>query len=120
MRICILLASIALLPVPSLLASLSIRVSGITQHSDFTLVDPAHPAHAGDVIVIYLAGMGATNPAVASGQPSPSVEPLARVVVQPTVSVDGQNASIIYAGLTPGFAGLFQINFEVPVSVRSG
>jgi uncharacterized protein (TIGR03437 family) len=92
----------------------------IAQHSDFSLVNVDHPAKPGEYLVMYLAGMGATSPAVPSGQPSPRLEPLARVMDQPTVTVDGQNAPIIYAGLTPGAAGLYQINFQVPLSSHSG
>ena len=87
----------------------------IAQHSDFSLVAADHPAKPGEYLVMYLAGMGATNPTVPSGQPSPAVEPLARVMTQPAVTVDGQNAAIVYAGLTPGAAGLYQINFQVPL-----
>jgi uncharacterized protein (TIGR03437 family) len=65
---------------------------------------------------MYLAGMGATNPGVSSGAASPQ----ASVTVPPTVTVDGQMASFIYAGLTPGLAGLYQINFQVPAGARSG
>ena len=92
----------------------------IAQHSDFSLVNADHPAKPGEYLIMYLAGMGATNPAVPSGQPSPTLEPLARVMLQPTVTVDGQNAVVIYAGLTPGAAGLYQINFQVPPSAHSG
>ena len=92
----------------------------IAQHSDFSLVNSDHPAKPGEYLVMYLAGMGQTSPAVPSGQPSPTTEPLARVMMQPTVTVDGQNAAIIYAGLTPGAAGLYQINFQVPSSAHSG
>ena len=40
--------------------------------------------------------------------------------VQPTVSVDGQDAMISFAGLTPGRIGLYQINFQVPPGARAG
>ena len=92
----------------------------IAQHSDFSLVDATRPAKPGEYLVIYLVGMGATNPSVASGQAAPSTEPLARVTVTPTLTIGGQNASIVYAGLTPGFAGLYQINFQVPDGLKSG
>ena len=91
----------------------------IAQHSDFTLVDAAHPAKPNEALVIYLSGMGATNPPVATGQQSP-VSPLAMVTVQPTVTVDGQPANVAFAGLTPGGIGLYQINFAVPSNARAG
>ena len=69
-------------------------------------------------MIIYLAGMGATNPSVASGVPTPSQ--LVPTVVQPTVTLDSQDASIVYAGLTPTGIGLYQIDFTVPTNARSG
>ena len=92
----------------------------IAQHTDLhaTYVDAAHPAKPNEVIVIYLAGMGATNPPVASGQPAPS--PPAVVVTQPVVTIGGEKAQVQFAGLTPGSVGLYQINFRVPPDARSG
>jgi uncharacterized protein (TIGR03437 family) len=93
----------------------------IAQHSaDFSLVDAAHPAKPGEILIAYLVGMGSTLPAVASGQSSPTREPLARVTTPATLTIDGQTANILYAGLTPGAAGLYQINFQVPATARTG
>ncbi len=89
----------------------------IAQHGlDYSLVTAANPAKPGEYLVIYLAGMGATNPSVTSG----AISPQASVTLQPTVTVGGQTAAVIYAGLTPGFAGLYQINFQVPTSAQTG
>ena len=93
----------------------------IAQHSaDFSLVTSSHPAKPGEYLVMYLVGMGATNPSVASGAPSPSSAPLATVVLEPTVTVGGQAATVAFAGLTPGFVGLYQVNFQVPTGASSG
>ncbi len=93
----------------------------IAQHgADSSSVDSNHPAKPGEVLVIYLSGMGPTNPSVKSGAPAPSSEPLARVTIQPTVTVDGQNATVQFAGLSPGFVGLYQVNFQVPSNAKSG
>ena len=92
----------------------------IAQHLDFTLVDATHPAKPGEVLTIYLDGMGATNPSVGTGQAAPSSEPLARAVTQPVVTVDGNNADVLFAGLTPGAVGLYQINLRVPANAKSG
>ncbi len=87
----------------------------IAQHSaDFSLVSSANPAKPGEYLVMYLVGMGATNPSVSSGAPSPSSAPLATVVLEPTVTVGGQASTVAFAGLTPGFVGLYQVNFQVP------
>ena len=93
----------------------------IAQHgANSAYVTANSPAKPGEVVVIYLSGMGATNPAVKSGQPAPSSEPLARVTNQPTVTLDGQTASVQFAGLSPASVGLYQINFVVPKGARTG
>ena len=92
----------------------------IAQHSaDFSLVSTANPAKPGEYLVMYLVGMGGTNPPVTSGAASPS-SPLAKVTAQPVVTVDSQGSTVAFAGLTPGFVGLYQINFQVPTGAKSG
>jgi uncharacterized protein (TIGR03437 family) len=89
----------------------------IAQHGlDYSLVNAGHPAKPGEYLIMYLAGMGATNPSVPSG----AISPAAPVTSQPTVTVDGQMAAVVYAGLTPGSAGLYQINFQVPANAQTG
>jgi uncharacterized protein (TIGR03437 family) len=85
--------------------------------SDVTATSPAKP---GEYVVIYLLGMGPTNPSVPSNAPAPSSEPLARVTIAPAVTLDGVNTSVLYAGLTPFFVGLYQIDFQVPQNARPG
>ncbi len=93
----------------------------IAQHgADFSYVTASSPAKPGEVLVIYLSGMGPTNPAVKSGDPAPGAEPLARVTLAPTVMVDGENGDIGFAGLSPGFVGLYQVNFTVPSNAKNG
>ncbi len=76
------------------------------------------PAHVGDYLTIYMIGLGPTSPAVATGAPAPSAEPLARVVGEAVVSFGTGIAAIpstpIFVGLTPTAAGLYQVNAAVP------
>ncbi len=88
----------------------------IAQHSDYSLVTPQNPAKRNEFLIMYLVGLGATNPAVTSGAPSPGVAPLGLPLVTPTVSVGGTQAEVGFAGLTPFGVGLYQINFRVPAS----
>jgi len=92
-----------------------ISPDGISQ----TLADSNSPATAGSTLVIYCVGLGAVTPAVKGGDPSPS-SPLASVPVPVTVTIGGQTANSFFAGLTPGFAGLYQINVVVPPGIPAG
>jgi uncharacterized protein (TIGR03437 family) len=93
----------------------------VAQHgSDYSLVTAANPAHPGEALIMYLEGMGSTNPTVESGYPAPSTAPFAPVNAQPIVTVGNQNAQIYYAGLSPGLVGVYQINFAVPPSAPTG
>ncbi|HEY1218622.1 MAG TPA: hypothetical protein VGF03_06760, partial [Bryobacteraceae bacterium] len=89
------------------------------------------PASPGDVLTIFAIGLGATSPAVATGQPAPAVEPLARLTVTPSVvfttKLAGPNvqtivppSSVAYAGLSPYYAGLYQINVAIPQNCPLG
>ncbi|MGH9722693.1 MAG: BACON domain-containing protein [Bryobacteraceae bacterium] len=109
--------TIALTPVqPGVAAFADGRL--IAQHTDFSLISSSAPARPGEFIVIYLTGMGATDPQVASGAPSPAMP--ANVKFKPLVTIDGKSAQILFAGLTPGGVGLYQINLQVPADSRSG
>jgi uncharacterized protein (TIGR03437 family) len=77
------------------------------------------PASAGDTLVIYCEGLGAVNPPVADGAAA-SLTTLSRTVNPVTVTVGGQQSPVLFAGLAPGFAGLYQVNVTVPSGVTAG
>ncbi len=90
-------------------------------HSDFTqtLSDAGHPATAGDFVVIYCTGLGEVTPTLTAGMPAP-LDRLSPTVNPVTVSIGGVKAAVQFAGLTPGFAGLYQVNVIVPAGVTPG
>jgi len=90
----------------------------IAQHIDSSLVDTTNPAQPGETVVIYLVGMGQTNPAATSGQQV--LGALRHVLNAPQVTLDGASVIPDFAGLTPFFAGLYQINLPVPANARTG
>ena len=93
----------------------------IAQHSaDFSLVTSSHPAKPGEYLVMYLVGLGGTDPSVASGAASPGPPSLANVTVTPIVTVGSQLSTVTFAGLAPFFVGLYQIDFQVPTSAATG
>ncbi len=83
------------------------------------LVTPTNPVHPNDTIIIYLTGMGATSPQVNAGMPAPS-SPLAYVSSMPNVTLGSYPLAVSFAGLAPGFAGVYQINASVPFGVPGG
>jgi uncharacterized protein (TIGR03437 family) len=93
----------------------------IAQHvADSSLITDASPAKPGEYVVIYLAGMGPTTVPVASGAVSPS-SPLAYTSDAPTVTLNGETVSnILFSGLTPTLAGLYQIDLQVPADATNG
>jgi uncharacterized protein (TIGR03437 family) len=103
--------------VPSVLAFTSGAV--VAQHADNTLVSTSSPAVPGENLVIYLTGLGATTVNVPSGSPSPS-SPLAYVTNTPALTLNGNSIPLLFAGLTPGLVGLYQINFQVPAMLAAG
>lgn len=91
------------------------------------------PATRGDVLTVYAIGLGPTSPAVAAGQPAPdgsvSLGPLAQLISMPTVQFSGVTSGPLgepvtatpsYAGLSPYFAGLYQVNVAIPASTPLG
>jgi uncharacterized protein (TIGR03437 family) len=56
---------------------------------------------------------------IAAGEQTPN-SPLRRPVQSVRVRIAGIDAPVAFAGLTPGLAGLHQINTSVPSGVRSG
>ncbi len=91
----------------------------IAQDIFFNLIDATHPAHPGDYVIIYLTGLGATNPPLPSGVIAPSL-PLATVSAPTVVTIDGKPAPTVFIGLTPGFVGLYQIDVQIPATQTPG
>jgi len=84
------------------------------------LAQPGTPASIGETIVIYCTGLGAVSPAVTEGSPAPSTPPLATTINPVSVTVGGRPSQVMFSGLAPGFAGLYQINAVVPTGIATG
>jgi minor extracellular serine protease Vpr len=91
----------------------------VVHNADYTLVTAARPLELGEFAFVYVAGLGrVTNqPGTGSGAP---VNPLASAVADVRVTLAGITCEVQYAGLAPGFAGVYQLNFKVPANAPSG
>ncbi|NDJ09921.1 MAG: hypothetical protein EBY17_01815 [Acidobacteriia bacterium] len=70
------------------------------------------PAKVGDVLIVYGTGLGKldSNPATGAN----SLDKLRTVVTTPVVLIGGQPAKVAFAGLSPQFVGVYQLNLVVP------
>jgi uncharacterized protein (TIGR03437 family) len=92
----------------------------IVKSDQVTLAQPGTPAGIGETVVIYCTGLGAVTPAVKEGQPAPTTAPLSMTVNPVTVTIGGIVAQVAFSGLTPGYAGLYQINAAVSSGITTG
>lgn len=87
------------------------RAAAINQ--DGSLNTASRPAATGSVVSVYLTGLGAVDNAVATGAAASAV-PLSWATSLVTATVGDNSAAVIFAGLAPNFAGLYQVNVVVP------
>ena len=95
------------------------------RHADFSVMAKAGmfaglttaPAKPGEVVLLFAVGLGPTDPAVAAGR-VPTV--IARITNSFTLRIGDVPATVAYAGVSPGSAGLYQFNVTVPASLPDG
>ena len=92
---------------------------GEIAHQDGTLVTTKNPAQAGETVSVYLTGLGAVNPTISDGAAGPS-SPLSYTSSTITADISGTAATVTFAGLAPGFAGLYQLNVTIPTGLTAG
>jgi uncharacterized protein len=71
---------------------------------------------AGAALVVYATGLGATDPSVEAGAPSPTLPP-ATLRAQPTLRIANQPAPLQFSGLAPGLVGVYQVNAAIPTNI---
>ncbi len=94
--------------------------SAAIRHADGSTVTQTSPATPGEIVEIYLTGLGAVNPPVPDGTAAPG-QPYALATAPVTVFVGGiQVSNIAFQGLSPGTASLYQLNIQIPSTVGPG
>jgi uncharacterized protein (TIGR03437 family) len=92
---------------------------------DFSVVSASNPARRGETISLYVTGLGEVRgpngeAPPAAGEAAP-FDPLFRTTAQfLNVRIQDIRATVTFAGLAPGYAGLYQLNVTVPADVPPG
>lgn len=97
----------------------------LVKHGDGTTVSAQSPAKSGEELVAYAIGLGQANPPTTTGQ-APTASSTAALVdfnyrlnalatrPDPSAGPILSLSNIVYIGPTPGYTGLYQMNFVVP------
>jgi uncharacterized protein (TIGR03437 family) len=95
--------------------------AAIAENSNYSVNSSSNAAKEGSFLIAYLTGSGAVTPSVADGAATPSTglyQIPSNVAVSATIG--GQNAPVIFAGLTPGAVSLLQLNITIPTGLAAG
>ena len=88
-------------------------------HSNGAVITSANPSTAGEVVAIYLTGLGAVAPPILDGAAG-SVTPLSYAINPISAMVGGKSAPVSFAGLAPSLSGLYQLNVTIPSGLTTG
>lgn len=77
----------------------------------------ARPVRPGETLVLYGIGFGEVTPRVATGEIAPGETQVAAPV---EVRIGGMPAEVVYAGLSPGKVGLYELRVTVPPLAAQG
>jgi uncharacterized protein (TIGR03437 family) len=96
----------------------------ILLHSaDYSFVTAASPALPGEYVILLLTGLGTVTPSVAPGMPggdNAKNGPINYLDAKVTVSFGEAGVQAAFAGLMPGFSGVYQVNVQAPAVVQGG
>jgi uncharacterized protein (TIGR03437 family) len=95
------------------------NVPAIVRWNNGLVVTSTNPVHRGDILTIYLTGLGPVDPPVKDGDPG-LIDPLSTTLVTPTVQIGGVDAPVLFSGLVPGYVGWYVLNISVSGSTPQG
>jgi uncharacterized protein (TIGR03437 family) len=88
----------------------------IATHIDGSLVSSNAPATAGEIVTLWATGLGNTSPGLQDGSLATGAQSISQLNLF-DVQINGaalDPGAILYAGVAPGYAGLYQINLRLP------
>jgi uncharacterized protein (TIGR03437 family) len=85
-------------------------------HGTGAPVSSGSPVRPGEALVIYLTGLGQVSGGGVTGQAAP-FSPLTSALAPVEVEIGDRLLTPFFAGLTPGFVGVYQVNVMVPADL---
>src|SRR5262249_31846732 len=82
-------------------------------------VTTANPAHAGEVLTMWMTGLDCVFPAPPDGVAATALPPV-ECTSTPKVLFNQEQAIVLFAGLGPGLVGLRQVNIQLPQPMKAG
>ncbi len=98
-------------------------------HEDWSMVGPRSlfpgfqttPATPGETIVVYGTGFGTVTPPLASGKSAFEERPLSSSDVRVLLgNLEMQSEDVVYAGISQGYPGLYELRIRIPGNTPSG
>lgn len=95
------------------------RHTAAALHASGSLVTELDPARGGEWIGVFATGLGRAHGGWPTGIPAP-IDRIVEIEQPVVVQIGGRDAEAALACLAPGFIGLYQINFRLPVGLGGG
>jgi uncharacterized protein (TIGR03437 family) len=92
---------------------------GAFEHANGSLITEASPAMPGETIEAFVAGLGTVSPAVTDGFGA-STTALTYTTNGFSVFFGYTYGNVTFTGLAPSFAGLYQVNVQIPAGLAAG
>jgi uncharacterized protein (TIGR03437 family) len=81
-----------------------------------TYVTPENPARTGEIIRIYVTGLGQTTPSIIAGQTGSGQRVLAEIVV----GLNDAGVRVVSSNYASNLVGIYEVSFEVPAVTQTG
>jgi len=94
-------------------------ILAIVHQSDGSAVGNSDPAVAGEVLVVYMAGLGGVNADLNFGAAAPA-DPPAATAITPEATLGNTPVNVVFSELSPGFVGLYQVALAMPATLSPG
>ena len=87
-------------------------------HADqsWVIAGNGNSVKTGDTLEIYCTGLGDVTPRAVAGFPVPP-SPLSQAINPVTLTIGSVKVPVFFAGPTPGFTGLYQVNATIPAGI---